>query len=281
MSGILPREMPEIPLPYPPVRRDDRRIAVVFLHGGCAMGCLFCVSDTALEGMTQALFARTLDLLEERGFEEVVIGGGEPTEWPHDWRTAARAAKARGFLVQLGTNGRLLPPGYTGFEAVDRFVLPLDGATAETHDQLRPSGGRAGESHHRLILRRLEELRAAGREVTVSTVVNALNVREIGGIAARLNHHVDSGGRLHAWHLYRFLPVGRGGARHADELALSDAAYGAAVALARAAAPDLTLYKRPDMRHSRTVDFFWNCGGAVVTGSEVWGDASKTRAEEA
>ena len=281
MSGILPREMPEAPLSYPSVRGAERRIAVVFLHGGCAMRCLFCVSDTALEGMTPALFARTLDLLEERGFEEVVIGGGEPTEWPHDWRTAARAAKARGFLVQLGTNGRLLPPGYTGYDDVDRYVLPLDGATAETHDRLRPSGGRAGESHHRLILRRLEELRAAGREATVSTVVNALNVREIGGIAARLNHHVENGGRLHAWHLYRFLPVGRGGARHAAELALSGASYGAAVALARAAAPDLTLYKRPDMRHSRTVDFFWNRGGAVVTGSEVWGDASETRAEEA
>lgn len=281
MSGILPRDMPEIPLSYPPIRGAERRIAVVFLHGGCSMGCLFCVSDTALEGMTPALFARALDLLEDRGFEEIVIGGGEPTEWPHDWRTAASAAKARGFLVQLGTNGRLLPPGYPEFDAVDRYVLPLDGATAETHDRLRPSGGRTGESHHRLILRRLEELRAAGREVTVSTVVNALNVREIGGIAARLNHHVESGGRLHAWHLYRFLPVGRGGARHAAELALPDTAYGAAVALARAAAPDLTIYKRPDMRHSRTVDFFWNHHGAVVTGSEVWGDTSAVRAEEA
>ena len=49
----------------------------------------------------------------------------------------------------------------------------------------------------------------------------------------------------------------------------------------RAAAPDLTVYKRPDMRHSRTVDFFWNRNGAVVTGSEVWGDASAVRAEEA
>ncbi len=281
MSGILPRDMPEIPLPYPPVRGAERRIAVVFLHGGCAMGCLFCVSDTALEGMPPALFGRTLDLLEDRGFEEVVIGGGEPTEWPHDWRTAARAAKARGFVVQLGTNGRLLPPEYTGFDAVDRFVLPLDGATAETHDRLRPSGPRGAGGHHRLILRRLEELRAAGREVTVSTVVNALNVREIGGIAARLNRLVENGGRLHAWHLYRFLPAGRGGARHAADLALSGAAYDAAVALARAAAPDLTVYKRPDMRHSRTVDFFWNRNGAVVTGSEVWGDASAVRAEEA
>jgi hypothetical protein len=35
-----------------------------------------------------------------------------------------------------------------------------------------------------------------------------------------------------------------------------------------------TIFKRRDMRHSRTVDFFWYVGDRLVVGSEVWGDAA-------
>jgi len=203
----------------------------------------------------------------------VVLGGGEPCEWPGDWLFAAREAKVRNFHVQLGTNGVLLPDGFARTEEVDRFVLPLDAAHAELHNDLRlsPVAGRGVcADHHALILRRLETLRRAGKEVTVSTVVNACNLAEIAAIGQWLSRYVSQGAHVHAWHLYRFIPTGRGGAAHAAALQVSDDAYEAAVLTGRRAAQKVQVYKRPDMRHSQTVDFFWQEGAYLKVGSEVW-----------
>lgn len=249
------------------------------------MRCPFCISEPGLQSMTPELLSAALGLVAGRGFSEVVLGGGEPCEWPWDWRNAAREAKSRGFLVQLGTNGRLLGRGFARFSAVDRYVLPLDGASEECHNRMRigaPTDRGGAGSHHALIWRRLGQLRRAGREVTVSTVLTAENAEEVSGIGAQLEDYAAAGGRLHAWHLYRFLPVGRGGGMSAERLALAHGAYEAAVALARRTAPDLRIYKRPDMRHSASVDFFWHRDGEIVAGSEAWeGGASQPIADEA
>ena len=250
-----------------------RRIAVLFLHGGCAMRCRFCISDARLSSMDRAQCLAALDTLRARGFDQVVLGGGEPCEWPGGWRFAAREARRRGFHVQLGTNGVLLPAGFARTPWVDRFVIPLDASDPELHNALR-RGGAAGRGvcadHHALILRRLETLRRAGREVTVSTVVNAANLAETAAIGQWLRRYAARGGRVHAWHLYRFIPAGRGGARNAAELDISDEAYEAAVLTARHTAGSLRVFKRPDMRHSKTVDFFWQEGDQLKIGSEVW-----------
>jgi MoaA/NifB/PqqE/SkfB family radical SAM enzyme len=156
---------------------------------------------------------------------------------------------------------------------VDRFVLPMDAARGALHNDLRrsaPVGAGTCPDHYSLILRRLDTLRRAGREVTVSTVVNAANLAETAAIGKWLSHYAAQGGRVHAWHLYRFIPAGRGGANHAAMLDISDEAYEAAVHTARRAAGDLRVFKRPDMRHSLTVDFFWQEGAHLKVGSEVW-----------
>jgi MoaA/NifB/PqqE/SkfB family radical SAM enzyme len=223
--------------------------------------------------MDRPQFLSALETLCARGFDQVVVGGGEPCEWPGDWRYAVREAKARGFHVQLGTNGVLLPEGFARTPGVDRFVLPLDAAHPELHNGLRlggPAGRGACADHFSLILRRLETLRRAAREVTVSTVVNAANLAETAAIGKWLSQYAAKGGQVHAWHLYRFIPTGRGGAQHAAALDISDEAYEAAVLTARRAAGNLRVFKRPDMRHSLTVDFFWQEGAHLKVGSEEW-----------
>ncbi len=223
--------------------------------------------------MTPAQCIAALDTLRARGFDQVVLGGGEPCEWPGDWRFAAREAKARGFHVQLGTNGVLLPDGFAHTPGVDRFVLPMDASHAELHNDLRRSaatGPGACADHFSLILRRLETLQRAGQEVTVSTVVNAANLAETAAIGQWLSRYAAQGGRVHAWHLYRFIPTGRGGGQHASTLDISDEAYEAAVLTGRRAAGSVRVFKRPDMRHSLTVDFFWQEGAHLKVGSEVW-----------
>ena len=219
--------------------------------------------------MSSMRYEQALHVLEEaarRRIGNVVLGGGEPFTWRPDAMRLAREAKRRGFLVQMGTNGVALPTDYERADAVDRYVLPLDAATASAHDALRHYPG----GHHRVIVERLARLRDAGKPVTVSTVVTALNHGELETLAAFLNAYVRQGGRLHAWHLYRFLPQGRGGARNAPRLRVGEATYEAACARAKAAVKGYAVFKRKDMQHSRTVDFFWHEGDRLCIGSECW-----------
>lgn len=247
---------------------DACSIVVLMLHPGCNMWCSYCVTENSMTSMGYAQALRVLDKAAARGIGNVVLGGGEPFTWTPGVMRLAQEAKRRGFVVQIGTNGIAMPPDYARASAVDRYVLPLDAATAPGHDMFR----RHACSHHGLILERLECLRAAGKAVTVSTVVNALNLGELGAIAQFLNGYVAQGGVLHAWHLYRFLPQGRGGARSAGRLWIDEGDYDAACARAKAAAANYTVFKRRDMRHSRTVDFFWHEGEQLCIGSECWAD---------
>lgn len=244
------------------------------LHGDCNMQCRFCITDSGVESMSGTDYERALDRLEEKNFENIVIGGGEPFCWRGGVERAARSAKDRGFYVQVGTNGILMPDRDIYSQCVDRYVLPLDAADAGAHDQLRRLQV-PGESHHALILGRLRQLREWGRSVTVSTVVSRANQDNIVAIGDLLADYVADGGCLHAWHLYCFIPRGRGGRRAAAALGISADEFNAAADLTHAQHYPFVIYKRPDMRHSATVDFFWHEGGRLRVGSEVWGRAAE------
>lgn len=205
--------------------------------------------------------------LKARSFEEVVLGGGEPFLWQPGVTELGALAKGLGFFVQVGTNAVALPPGFEHLGAIDRFVLPLEGMDSAEHDAMRPF---RGGSHHALILDRLRILREARRSVTVSTLVTAENIDALPQIGAFLCEYAASGGLLHAWHLYKFIPEGRGGSRNSERFAISDAAYHAASDATRQLFASLTIYKRPDMFHSRDVDFFWYADGVLRAGSQVW-----------
>lgn len=227
------------------------RIAVVMLHDGCDMFCRFCVT-AGRWCLEWAETERLLVRLHRERVSHVVFGGGEPFAWPHGVREIARVARAMGFHVQVGTNGVSLPEGFARFQEVDRYVLPLEAADAATHDRLR----RHAPSHHALVLDRLARLREAGKSVTVSTVVTSETAAGLGRLAAFLEAYAAGGGALHAWHLYRFLPVGRGGARAADRLAISEEAYRQACDALRGHAWPFRIFRRPDMYRSRTVTFY-------------------------
>ncbi len=251
-----------------------RTIAVLMLHPGCNMTCRFCVTENSMASMRFDQALHVLDVAHARGARNLVLGGGEPFTWPPDVTLLAHEAKQRGFFVQAGTNGVALPPGFAHHPCFDRYVLPLDGACAETHNHLRrhPSG------HFDLIRARIAQLSASGKPMTLSTVVTARNLLELPALAALLADDVISGARLHAWHLYRFIPSGRGGAKHAASLWVSEAEYDAACAEVKAMGLGFTIFKRKDMRHSRTVDFYWYETNGLRVGSEVWGAQAREAA---
>lgn len=253
------------------------RVAVLLLHPGCNMHCDFCITDSRFSSMTFEQGVEALERLQARGFGNVVLGGGEPLAWRHDLLALAAQAKAMGFVTQVGTNGVALPADFEHLACFDRYVLPMDAASAALHNQLRHYRGR----HHQIIMERLERLRIAGRTVTVSTVVTALNRHALPSIADWLEAYAQRGGSLHAWHLYKFLPYGRGGARQAETLGVGLEAYQTACEAVCSRDLPFRVYKRPDMRHSRNVDFFWFEGNELRAGSEAWSVQAPTGDEAA
>ncbi len=246
-------------------------VAVLMLHSACQMRCPFCVTEGSLSPMSFDQAAGLLKDLRAEGFNNVVFGGGEPTLWRGGLEALARLAKQAGFLTQVGSNGIAMEGAIASSPFIDRWVLPLESPFADTHDRMRPLEG----SHHALILERLERLRREGREVTLSTVVTRENGGELEDLADFLEGYVERGGRVHAWHLYRFLPLGRGGWINSPALGMSQGLYDACCDSARARVRSFRAYKRPDMFHSHDVDFFWFEGAALRRGSVAWGGAER------
>ncbi len=243
----------------------DIAFAVIMLHPGCNMTCTFCVTDNSFSSMTWKQATHLLDRFEGTAIEGVVLGGGEPLTWEPGVFELAQEAKHRGFHVQIGTNGIALPDDFVTIESVDRYVLPLDAIDEDLHDTLRIYR----KGHYSVIMDRLEKLRAAGKAVTVSTVVTQQNKDSLPDLAAFLSDYTKRGGALHAWHLYKFVPEGRGGKKNAHALYLSNEEYDQACAQARQIKIDCPIYKRKDMFNSKTVDFFWAEGDAMRACSQT------------
>ncbi len=252
-----------MPEPSTIIPAESCRVAVIFLQPHCNMHCTFCITEDGFDVMT---FAQGLDLLvglRAAGVSTVVIGGGEPFDWPHDPLRLAAEARRLGFLVQIGTNGIALPEGFERLACVDRWVLPLESIDPEPHNRMRLYRDR----HHQIILSRLAALREARKSVTISTVITQANHEAVFEIAEFLREEQRRGGHIHAWHLYQFIPAGRGGAVHGPALRLEPEGYDRIVDRVQSMNLPFRVYRRSDMYRSRTVDFFWYEGGRICRGS--------------
>lgn len=242
-------------------------VAVVFLQPRCNMHCTFCITEDNFNAFTFEQAIGLLARLSAGGtVRSVVLGGGEPFDWPHDVAALAAVGKSHGLTMQVGTNGIAVPQGFEHLSSIDRWVLPLESVDPQPHNAMRLYRDR----HHAIILDRLESLRRVSKSVTISTVVTQTNVDEVVEVGRFLREYANRGGNVHAWHLYQFLPIGRGGAVHGERLTLPQCAYEAICAEAESLDLPFRIYRRTDMYHSRTVDFFWMDGGAVRRGSEAW-----------
>lgn len=231
----------------------------------CNMHCTFCITEDTFDPMTFDQAADLFRHLKAIGVRSLVIGGGEPFDWPGDLVALAREAKRIGFAtVQVGTNGIALPAGFQFIDVIDRYVLPIESLDAQAHNTMRLYRDR----HHAIIMDRLDSLKRAKKSVTLSTVITEVNKSGIAELGEFLRkYHADSQ-HVHAWHLYQFIPIGRGGAIHGDELHIPAAEYEAICRSVKALDLPFRVYRRTDMYHSKTVDFFWFEGGQIKRESE-------------
>lgn len=217
------------------------------------MACSFCITEDMLSIFS---FDQAIELLEKmKGtpINNVVIGGGEPFSWNYDLIGLTQEAKKRSFFVQIGTNGVDLPKGYEYFPNVDRYVLPLESVHEDTHNTMRIYNN----EHHSIIMNRLDELKKADKSVTVSTVVTKENISELRDLAKFLKEYNEEKNTLHAWHLYKFVPEGRGGRLNAPKLEVSMQDYDTRTNELKNSKLGFHVYRRKDMFDSKNVEFFW------------------------
>ncbi len=234
-------------------------IAVIMLLPGCNMTCNFCITEDRFGSFTFAEAVGLLDQIKSCGIQNIVMGGGEPTLWPHDPFRLAEEAKAMGFFVQLGTNGIKLPENFAKHPAIDRYVLPLESTEAHVHNEMRIYK----KGHHPLILERLHRLRENKKSVTVSTVVTQKNRTHLEKLACFLRDYQKGGGLLHAWHLYKFIPEGRGGRPNEKELLLQDNEFDEDCKKIKGSDWGFPVFRRENMLHSKSVAFYWMEGGTL------------------
>jgi MoaA/NifB/PqqE/SkfB family radical SAM enzyme len=248
-----------------------RSIAVLLLLPDCDMACRFCGSEEDFTVMSPHQAEGLLRVLQGHSVRNVVFGGGEPILWPHGLVRLSELARDLGFLVQVSTSGAALPPGFEKISAIDRYILPLEAMDSDVHDRLRryPGGG-----HHARVLDSVEKLVQASKEFTVSTVVTRENIELLPGIASFLDGLHAGGAAVHAWHLYRFLPIGRAGRRAAGSLSVPYDDYLEACRPLKAREMGFPVYRRVDIRRSRSVEYFWYEGVELKIGSRVMLEAS-------
>ena len=229
-------------------------VAVMMLQPQCNMICNFCVTEDNFKSMSFEQAVAMLEHLKSIGVKSLVIGGGEPFDWPHDVLALTQKAKSIGFgTVQIGTNAVALPAGFAQVESVDRYVIPLESFESIAHNQMR----KYKNQHHQIIMAVLTELGKAGKGVTISTVVTSFNKDEVLSVGSFLQRYHREYKNVHAWHIYQFLPIGRGGALNAENLAVPETVYIEVTAKAQAMNLPFKVFKRPQMYNSQTVDFFW------------------------
>ena len=105
--------------------------------------------------------------------------------------------------------------------------------------------------------------------MTISTIVTKPNLNSVGSVGEFLGDYISRGGQVHAWHIYKFLPQGRGGTSHESELTVTEAEYDHAYNQAKSLNLPVRLFMRRDMYHSKEVDFFWVENGVIRQGSEI------------
>ncbi len=228
------------------------------------MTCNFCITEDGFNVISFSQAEELLGTIKKEGFKNVVFGGGEPFIWPENLIALTKKAKDEGFFVQVGTNAIALPENFEFIPTVDRYVLPLESAGADIHNSMRFYK----HKHHQIILHSLRKLKAAHKSVTVSTIVTRMNYQGLKELAYFLTQLNSPERFIHAWHLYMFLPQGRGGSINASALSINENIYERVVDEVKQLDCSFSVYKRRDMYSSKTVDFFWVQDGQIRRGSE-------------
>ena len=222
---------------------DSYRAPLFFawqLTNRCSARCIACCEESGPDKAWRDELTRdeALDVaarIADAGIPYVAFGGGEPLGAPHCWDLFARLADA-GVALKLETDGSRIDDA-----AADRLAdlrvqcvqISVDGATASTHERVRPGSSFAAATG---AISRLAARGLAPQFVFVPTRFNLGEIVAAYDLAASLGCEAFVTGPL--------MRIGRAAARW-DDIACSDAewrqAVGALHERAAAAGSDIAL----------------------------------------
>ncbi|MDD2876926.1 MAG: radical SAM protein [Acidiphilium sp.] len=115
------------------------------LTNGCDAGCLACCEESGVghawrDELTRDQALEVTRQIIEAGIPYVAFGGGEPLSVAHCWEVFAMLAEA-GIAIKLETNGSLIDEATAARISelgIDCVQISVDGATAATHERMRP-----------------------------------------------------------------------------------------------------------------------------------------------
>jgi MoaA/NifB/PqqE/SkfB family radical SAM enzyme len=187
-----------------PVRPGPDRVVLNFSHR-CALACEWCYVPFVSPPARAEVVLQIVERVQTLGFRSVTFGGGDPFQYAFI-ETVLRRAKDLNLFVHVDTHAKGLRPSQEMANlvssCVDLLGLPLDGPTAEVHDDMRSAFG-----HFSLLRRRLEWLKSTAVHLKINTVVSARNATTLPELA-----QLVASIRPRRWSLYQYWPLGPGGA---------------------------------------------------------------------
>ena len=175
---------------------------VLELTDRCNLRCRHCFAGRhGGKGLlSSGIFARILSEALSLGYTELALTGGEPTLHPQFSHFLSQAASA-GYRVGFVTNGWSFPQQYRHVlalrSALTFVTFSLDGASADTHDDIRGSGS------YRRVLQAMSVCVATHIPFTANMVLTQANHHELEDLAAlcealgaqglRFGHFIEAG----------------------------------------------------------------------------------------
>lgn len=182
------------------------------ITGRCNLACTHCLSADIRGGHNEDLDLREcrhlIDELDRLKVFQINFGGGEPF-LRDDFLEILDYAHSKGITTCVSTNGTVFEDKLVSvLKSMDLLYIQvsLDGATAETNDQIR------GDGTYERILDGIALLARHGiRDFSINTVVTKINFKEIGqlteiakgyGAKTRLSRFRPTGNGKGAWEAY-------------------------------------------------------------------------------
>ncbi|VAW38093.1 Radical SAM domain protein [hydrothermal vent metagenome] len=178
----------------------------------CNLKCLHCIVSADKKQANELSTKEALSLINQwaaMGVRDITFSGGEPL-MRADFFELARAAKEKGCTIGLATNGLCVTPDIAVKlrELEAGIQVSLDGSTAEIYGGFRGNTQAFGQA-----VKGIDDLVAAGNEVTVGMVISKNNVDDIPDM---LDFAEARGVKY--FRLIPFIPFGRGEANKGLEL---------------------------------------------------------------
>jgi len=159
-------------------KKDWFRSVFLYITEKCQLRCKHCYLGWRLERgatMPLKLIITHLKMWKKIGTKRVCFIGGEPTLHPEFRKVVWAANKLKHKEIIMDTNGI-----YPSLEVLSKFnpsdftyiQVSLDGASSETHEQIR------GKGTFKITLNTIRELSNRGFDVRIICTVNKINIKD-------------------------------------------------------------------------------------------------------